>query len=160
MSFVLISEFLFKKNSPQKKFLILFFLCFLSLYCSRFFLFLSFHDSSPCVCSRYVYLLSFLCIFTHTLSLSLSYASSELILFLEKSFISFSCFRKNPFFISSSLVCKTVFVLSPLLFRSFFLVVIFNRVRSNKINWLSLQNNHLFKSPEELIFWISVIWCE
>ena len=60
VSFVLISSFLFKKN--HLLFLILFILCLLSLLLlflvSTFFLcflfFLSYHVSSPCVCSRYV----------------------------------------------------------------------------------------------------------
>ena len=73
-----------------------------------FFLFLSFHDSSPCVCSRHVYLRSLLCIFTHTHTLSLSHASSvQLILLLEKSpSLTFRVFEKkilvsflHPFFV-------------------------------------------------------------
>ena len=151
-SFVLFSWFLFKKKTPlKKKWLSLFFLLTFFLICSlfcRIFMFtllavtlLILHAFSlffssfflfPCFLSLCFLSLSLpLAMFIY--SLSLSWASSDYY-FLKNHLYLFSKKKKSCFFICSSLFCKTVFVLSPLLFRPFsclflFFSIVFFRTR-------------------------------
>ena len=121
-----------KKKTPPKN-LILFILCLLSLlllflFSALFFCFLFSLTMFPLFVSALV-------MFFY----SLSYVSFSLCLLcffcLIVFLITFICFlfflqKKTFFFHLFIAFCETVFVLSPLLFRLFFLFV-----RSNKINW-------------------------
>ena len=85
---------------------------------------------------------------------SLSCASSvDSFFFLKIHFYLFFFFfkKKTSFFICSSLFCKTVFVPSPLFAPFPVCFCFFNRVLSNKINWLfHLAENHLFNTSKNL----------
>ena len=136
------------KKSPQKKILILFFMftlivvTLLILNAFLLFSFFSYHVSSPCVCSRHVCLIS--------LSLSLLCCFCLFYFFFNHLYFFF-----RFFFLISFLICSSFFVKLFLFYLhccfAFFLVL-FNRVRSNKINWsfFFVQNNHLLNPSKNL----------
>ena len=97
------------------------------------FSYFSYHVSSLCVCSRYVHLLSFLCFFFFSLSLFLMLLLFNSFFFNHLHLFFFSFLKKSPFLICSPLFVKLFLFYLHCCF-AFFLVVLFNRVRSNKIN--------------------------
>ena len=142
MSFVLISEFLFKKkNSPQKKFLILFLLCLLFLlllflFCTLFFCFLISLSMIPLlVFALVMFVYSLSCVYLLSLSLSLSLLCffCSINSFLEKSpSLTFRVFEKILFSFLHPLFVKLFLFYLHCCFAAFFLLlfsIVFVRTR-------------------------------